>query len=748
MIASFFLKVSKFWHHYRQQSIVAVIVIAVTGGVLGLRSLGVLKPAELKSLDYLFLWRPPEPQDQRIVVIGISEKDIQDRGTRGTWPWTDRIFAQLINQISAAKPAVIGIDKYLDIPVPQNDFEGRSKLIAAMRQAGNVVNATLLVVNDNTQARDIELPSDLAAVSDYGFVNMLTDPDSFARRALLAVDYDSFAFRVAKTYLAKVKNIPVTFDPQSTQFLLKDQVIPRLDRNFGGYVREDAQGYQILINFRGGSGSFPYISSTDILEGKFNPELLRDRIVLVGATALSLKDYYPVIYPSNYSLMFGVEFHANIASQIISAAVDDRPFIQAWSDSVEFLWVLLWASVGAVISWQGRHAGGRARRIPWTAISLVGMGVGIVGIGYGAFLSSWWIPIVPPLLALTISSLTVTGMIARSASVIRKTFGSYLTDEVVASLLDTPEGLKFGGERRKVTILMSDLRGFSGMSERLEPEQVVSILNFYLGKMADVITSYNGTIDEFIGDAILVIFGAPTQRPDDAERAVACAIAMQLAMTEVNEHNDKVGLPKLEMGIGINTGEVVVGNIGSHKRAKYAVVGSNVNLTGRIESYTVGGQTLISEFTFTDIQSTIQSTLRIDNQQVVEPKGVRNPITLYEVGGIGADYNLFLPTAEDALVDLEQKLPIYFTILDGKHVAGNAFLGYLVRLSVTGADLQSEQPLVSLSNIKIIRCDTVKDLDDVYAKVMRQSPENKSSFYIRFTSTPPNVLTAINILTS
>ena len=207
----------------------------------------------------------------------------------------------------------------------------------------------------------------------------------------------------------------------------------------------------------------------------------------------------------------------------------------------------------------------------------------------------------------------------------RRTFGRYLTDEVVASLLETPEGLEIGGERRKVTILVSDLRGFSAISERLPPEEVVKILNLYLAAMSDTIAQYQGTINEFIGDGIFVLFGAPIQRPDDSRRAIACAIAMQNAMAGVNQQNQRLGLPMLEMGIGINTGEVVVGNIGSQKRAKYTVIGSHANLAARIESYTVGGQVLISEYTVQDAAASLKTI----GQMKVQPKGIKKPLMLH-----------------------------------------------------------------------------------------------------------------------
>ena len=182
---------------------------------------------------------------------------------------------------------------------------------------------------------------------------------------------------------------------------------------------------------------------------------------------------------------------------------------------------------------------------------------------------------------------------------IQSLFGRYLSDEVVADLLASPEGPRIGGEQRRVTLLMSDLRGFTPLTEGLEPQQVLRLLNSYLGAMADVVLAHQGTVDEFVGDAILAIFGAPAARPDDAQRAVACAVAMQQALAALNRDNEPHGLPRLEMGIAVHTGDVIVGNIGSERRTKYGVVGSAVNHAGRIESFTVGGQVLISDATLT-----------------------------------------------------------------------------------------------------------------------------------------------------
>ncbi|MEN8446622.1 MAG: adenylate/guanylate cyclase domain-containing protein, partial [Cyanobacteria bacterium J06555_13] len=310
------------------------------------------------------------------------------------------------------------------------------------------------------------------------------------------------------------------------------------------------------------------------------------------------------------------------------------------------------------------------------------------------------------------------------------------------ALLEHPEGQRMGGERRKITILTSDLRGFTAISERLPPEMVIKVLNFYFEYMADVISRHSGTIDELMGDGILVLFGAPIRREDDAKRAIACAVAMQLAMSEVNQTIQEWGLAPLEMGIGIHTGEVVVGNIGSEKRTKYGVVGSPVNLTYRIESFTTGGQLLISEETLAAADGLAQ----IRGQREVRPKGIAQPITIYDVGGVGAPYNLVLPQEEEVFYPLAQPVAVLFNVVSGKHMDGPLFSGRLVQLSKKGALLQvaaAEQSLIcSLSNLKLnFLANTSDDAnhlgEDFYAKVLEKSAAvselDPTALHLRFT---------------
>jgi len=321
---------------------------------------------------------------------------------------------------------------------------------------------------------------------------------------------------------------------------------------------------------------------------------------------------------------------------------------------------------------------------------------------------------------------------------LKKMFGRYLSTEVMNSLIENPSALELGGERRNVTIMMSDLRGFTAITERLEPEQIVKMLNAYFEVMVEVIHQYNGTINEIIGDSLLVIFGAPQEIPDRAQMAIASAIAMQNAMVKVNEENRALGLPELEMGIGLHDTEVIVGNIGSRKRIKYSVVGSGVNLVSRIESYTVGGQILVSE----SVRKESGDVLRIDGQREVLPKGSEVPLWIYEVGGIAGSYNLALEEKDSDLDTLAQKIPLRYTILDGKHVGKKGLEGLVVRLSKKSGEIASDGPIEQFSNLKMNLKEVYQELavKDFYGKVIERVGKDGYNYVVRFTSIPPEVV--------
>ncbi|MBC8178418.1 MAG: hypothetical protein H8E19_13515 [Deltaproteobacteria bacterium] len=327
--------------------------------------------------------------------------------------------------------------------------------------------------------------------------------------------------------------------------------------------------------------------------------------------------------------------------------------------------------------------------------------------------------------------------VAEMTALLKKMFGRYLSTEVMTSLIENPSALELGGERREVTIMMTDLRGFTALSERLQPEQVVQMLNVYFEVMVEVVFKYNGNINEIIGDALLIIFGAPQEMPDRAQRAIACAIDMQNALAEVNNENRIQGLPELEMGIGLNETEVIVGNIGSSKRSKYAVVGSGVNMASRIESYTVGGQILISQ----SVLSEAGDILRIDAQREVLPKGAQAPLTIYEVGGISGRYNLAIEERDPAMVHITRQIPLRYKVLEGKSVRGKGLEGSIVRLSEKSALIVLDEPLEPLTNLKMNLGDIGDKLSvkDFYGKVIERSKDERLAHVVRFTSVPPEV---------
>jgi len=325
----------------------------------------------------------------------------------------------------------------------------------------------------------------------------------------------------------------------------------------------------------------------------------------------------------------------------------------------------------------------------------------------------------------------------KSLALLKTMFGRYLSTEVMASIIENPSALELGGEKRSVTIMMTDLRGFTALSERLDPEQVVQILNAYFEVMVEVVLKFQGTINEIIGDALLIIFGAPQEMPDRAQRAIACAITMQNAMAQVNNQNRERGLPELEMGIGLNETEVIVGNIGSSKRSKYTVVGSGVNMTSRIESYSVGGQVLISD----SVRHEAGGILRIDSQREVRPKGAESPVKIYAVDGISGSYNLALEEKTPIPVTLSRRIPLKYTVLEGKAVGKIGLEGSMIRLSRKCAEIVLDAPVMMLANLKLNlgNVDENLALKDFYGKVIEQLNNNEQSHLVRFTSVPPEV---------
>lgn len=311
---------------------------------------------------------------------------------------------------------------------------------------------------------------------------------------------------------------------------------------------------------------------------------------------------------------------------------------------------------------------------------------------------------------------------------IRDTFGRYLTKEVATRLLESKDGLRLGGEEREISILMSDLRGFTALTSHMPPEQVIAFLNRYLGKMVEILMDYRGIIDEIMGDGILAFFGAPEPLDDHPARAVACALKMQSAMEEISRQNEAEGLPHLEMGAAVNTGRVVVGNIGSEKRTKYGAVGSEVNFTGRVESFTVGGQVLISSATY----DKLADILEIGQIIPVRMKGMAEQVELYDVKGIRGGYDVQLPKRGETLTPLVNALRAKIYPILGKTVSETIIMADVIKASSTSAIIVPEQPIAQWDNLKLELMEGSSELpEEIYAKAVSVSG---NEVLIRFTS--------------
>ena len=322
---------------------------------------------------------------------------------------------------------------------------------------------------------------------------------------------------------------------------------------------------------------------------------------------------------------------------------------------------------------------------------------------------------------------------------IKKTFGRYLSDKVVDEILHSSEGQKIGGSRRVVTILMSDLRGFTRLSENRDPEEMVNLLNRYLEKMSSIILKYDGIIDEIIGDAILAVFGAPHVHEDDPERAVACAIEMQNCLIQLNREFKALGYPPLEMGIGINTGPVIVGNIGSELRMKYGLVGAAVNRASRIESNSIGGEVLIGRSTHKKVADLITAA----PPRTVMMKGMKDPLVFYSVNAIQYQKNqqITLETIQEENTRMDIRIPFKYWKVDGKTVDLIPVMGETLSMDKAHVEVATSAPIPPLSDIKLLMdfCMDAHCFEEIYAKCISNSRENgHHKSLLRFTAMGDN----------
>ncbi|MGB0561331.1 MAG: CHASE2 domain-containing protein [Spirulinaceae cyanobacterium] len=718
-----------------------------TLAVLGVRYLGLLQGLEWAAYDRFLRWRssPHLPPDERIKIVTIDEADLQAGGQALI---SDRALAQALRNLSAQEPRVIGLDLYRDLPVPP----GQGELERVLQDIPNIVGI------QKVGQPPVAPPPALAAVERAKANDLVLDDDGRIRRGFLFLpDAQGQVLDAFSPYLALwlLEAEGIQFERLSgDRWRLGAATFKPFGAFDGGYIRAPAGGYQLLINYRGPGQQFEQIPFRAVVAGEIPAGWAKDRIVLVGAVAESLNDRFTTPLSSYDTIrppvtLSGVEINAHITAQVLDAARGDRPLIQPIPESLEILWVLLWSLLGAIAAWHWRFFGLQvqhrqlslrfwAQQFLWPS----GLLALLSGSAYLALLQ-WglWMPVVPAALGLGGAGIGVTLYTASKAAQLRQTFGRYLNNEVVTQLLEQPEGLKLGGTRQTVTILTADIRGFTTLAEQLSPEEVITVLNLYLKAMLQVIADYQGTINAIMGDGLLVFFGVPTPKADDAERAIACALAMQLAMGQVNQELRDRGFPALAIGIGINTGDCVVGNLGSELHTEYSAVGAQVNLAFRIESCTTSQQVLVSEAVLAQVD---RQQLRINAAYDVNLKGVKETLSVYEIGGMGEPYQLELPHVEEQFVYLPDPLPLLYVPLAGKNISEDCLQGYLVELSTQGAKILGQAKTAKpppFTDLKLNLLNQARNLGgDIYAKVRELEGENsRRVFWVDFTAQPPAV---------
>ena len=393
------------WRGFKQQikQWCGVLAIATSVGGLGIGGsvVGWFQPLEWAATDLFFNWRPREPIEERIVIVEITESDISKLGH---WPMSDEVLAELIKKIRVQQPIVIGLDIYRDLPVQP----GHQQLIDVMESTPNLIGVERII------GETISPPPTLKELGQVAISDLISDADGKIRRALMSSADSSGTLklgletRLALIYL-EAKGISLkTINPEKSHMGLGKAIFVPLTGNEGNYGYNESGGYQILLNYRGTQEQFQIVSMSDILEGKIEEDLFSDRIVLISPTASSLKNFVYTPYSSQSRqklVMAGVVLRANITSQILSAALEGRPFLKVWSHRVQWLWILSWSAIGASGCWILLKVNAFRKNRLLIGIVILLAGCTLISSSYLAFLASWVIPVFSPLLALILSAI-------------------------------------------------------------------------------------------------------------------------------------------------------------------------------------------------------------------------------------------------------------------------------------------------------------------------------------------------------
>lgn len=584
-------------------------------------------------MDLRFQARGAVPPRAPVVIVAIDEESFREIGVR--WPWPRSCFARAVDRIAADGAAAVGLDLML---ADRGYAEEEDLALAeAMGRAGNVVIPAKFETGGagGYTTRSLQLPLALFAgqAAAVGYVNLLQGADGFVRSFKPAERFqDELVFSFPLAVLATSRGGP----PEDSGGEAAAGVSAPASVWDPGAA--PLRGGALLVNFAGPPGTFPAISFHRVMAGDFEPGTFRGRIALIGAWYRESNDLFPTPFfhapaggtggggaaVGGGAGMYGVEVHANALDTLFSGR-----YIRPWTWRQNALFMALLALCGslALVSLS-----------PLRGLGAVAALAGVLVLVIFTLFSRGgrWVHLSEPLFILGFS---YTGSVfyryfteERENRLIRGLFSRYVSQQVVAQLLSDPGRVRLGGETRDVVIFFCDIRGFTSLTERTGPEEVVGMLNDFYREMTEVIFKYEGTVNKYIGDALLAFYGAPIAHDDDAGRAVLACLEMRDRLEDLNRERASLGKEPIAAGMGVHRGPVVVGNVGSPRRMEYTAIGDPVNTCQRVESLTrqLGAGILITEQVYREVSGLVE----VRTFDPVAVKGKREPLHIYEVLGL------------------------------------------------------------------------------------------------------------------
>lgn len=613
---------------------ILVITLAVFLFSLLISSTGALESLELKTIDWRFSFRGPlSVENSPIVIVTIDDESYN--GLPDRWPWPRSYYAQVINNLNKAGASVVGVDVILDIPDvynPQND----SMLAATIKSTNNVVLSGKIEQSSRLSSYFYEVkPIPLfveASDSSWGLVSIQIDEDGFYRRYIIAREHnDQFLPSLAMAVLNKYENYGKDVKLEKTDYGFQ----------FGKFNIDTYDESSMLVNFAGPEGTFPSYSFLSVIDDSsfylgeedldyfdelLSEEVFKDKIVLIGSTVAEFHDNFPTPflgYKGEPKEMPGVEIHANAINTILNNLYITQPNY--------ILYLLIVLLLVFLVQFLSLRFSTVLSSILTAIIILLYIGVQFLIFNKLFLVMGIVLPTIAIFLSYVSNNIYQYILTQKEKQMIMGAFERYVPQKVVKELLDHPEKLTLGGEERFMTVLFSDIADFTSISETMTPPELVHLINEYLTEMTDVILDHDGIIDKYVGDAIMAEFGAPVYYEEHALNACLAALHMQSKLVELSKKLEKEKKPILKSRIGINTGNMVVGNMGSNKVFNYTVMGDEVNLASRLEGANkiFGTFIMISENTYNAVKDKLD-TRPLDMLRV---KGKEKPVNVFELLG-------------------------------------------------------------------------------------------------------------------